>query len=93
MDDVKKKATEKRQPTATPCLCAALRQASRAVTRIYDAELRETGLRSTQHLLLRQLGRAGEVRQCDLGEIAALDETTLTRSLRLLRQHRHGVLH
>ena len=47
------------RPTATPCLCAALRQASRAVTRIYDAELRGTGLRSTQHSLLRLLGRVG----------------------------------
>jgi DNA-binding MarR family transcriptional regulator len=84
MEDVKKKATGKRQPTVTPCLCAALRQASRSVTRIYDAELRETGLRSTQHSLLRLLGRAGEVCQSDLGEMAALDETTLTRSLRIL---------
>jgi DNA-binding MarR family transcriptional regulator len=84
MADVKKKATGKRQPAVTPCLCAAWRQASRAVTRIYDAELRETGLRSTQHSVLRLLGRAGEVRQSDLGELAALDETTLTRSLRRL---------
>jgi len=69
-----------------PCLCAALRQASRAVTRIYDAELRESGLRSTQHALLRLLARTGEVRQGDLGELASLDETTLTRGLRLLEQ-------
>jgi DNA-binding MarR family transcriptional regulator len=87
MEDVKKQAKEKRQLTATPCLCAALRQACRAVTRIYDAELRETGLRSTQHSLLRLLGRVGEVRQGDLGEMAALDETTLTRSLRLLQKN------
>jgi DNA-binding MarR family transcriptional regulator len=87
MEDVKKKATEVRQPTATPCLCAAVRQASRALTKIYDAELRPTGLRSTQHCLLRLLGRAGEVRQSDLGEMAALDETTLTRSLRLLQKN------
>lgn len=69
-----------------PCLCAALRQASRAVTRIYDAELRETGLRSTQHAVLRLLARTGEVRQGDLGELASLDETTLTRGLRLLEE-------
>jgi DNA-binding MarR family transcriptional regulator len=52
------------------------------VTRIYDAELRGTGLRSTQHSLLRLLDRVGEVRQGDLGEMASLDETTLTRTLR-----------
>jgi DNA-binding MarR family transcriptional regulator len=86
MEDVNQKATGKHQPIATPCLCAALRQASRAVTRIYDAELRGTGLRSTQHSLLRLLGRVGEVRQGDLGEMAALDETTLTRNLRPLEK-------
>lgn len=68
------------------CLCAALRQASRAVTRVYDAELRQAGLRSTQLFLLWRLDRAGEVRQGDLGAMAALDETTLTRNLRPLEK-------
>lgn len=86
MEDVTRKATGKHQPITTPCLCAALRQASRAVTRVYDVELRGTGLRSTQHSLLRLLGRSGEVRQGDLGEMASLDETTLTRSLRPLQK-------
>ena len=48
MGDVNQKATGKPQPTPTPCLCTALRQASRAVTRIHDAELRGAGLRSVQ---------------------------------------------
>ena len=56
------------------------------MTRIYDAELRGTGLRSTQHSLLRLLDRVGEVRQGDLGEMASLDETTLTRNLRPLQK-------
>ena len=86
MEDVNQQAVEKRQPTATPCLGAALQQADRAVTRIYDAELRGTGLRVTQHSLLRLLGRSGEVSQGDLGEMASLDETTLTRSLRPLQK-------
>ena len=87
MEDVNPKTTGKPEPIATPCLCAALRQASRAVTRIYDAELRGVGLRSTQHSLLRLLARAGEVRKGDLGEMATLDETTLTRSLPPLRKN------
>src|SRR5262249_2244961 len=76
--------TEKLEPIATQCLCAALRQASRAVTRLYDDELRDSGLRTTQHAVLRLLDRVGEVRKGDLGEMGSLDETTLTRSLRLL---------
>jgi DNA-binding MarR family transcriptional regulator len=86
MEDVKQPRAARPRPTPTPCLCAALRQASRAVTRIYDAELRGTGLRSTQHSLLRLLDRVGEVRQGDLGEMASLDETTLTRTLRPLQK-------
>jgi DNA-binding MarR family transcriptional regulator len=76
--------TEPHKPNATPCLCNALRQASRAVSRLYDEELRGVGLRTTQYSLLRHLGRAGEVRQRDLGSLTSLDETTLTRNLRPL---------
>jgi DNA-binding MarR family transcriptional regulator len=68
----------------TPCLCLALRQASRAVSRFYDGELRSVGLRTTQFSLLRLLLRYGEVRQRDLGELTLHDETTLTRNLRPL---------
>ncbi len=71
------------QATA-PCLCNALRQASRAVSRLYDDELRGVGLRTTQYSLLRTLARAGQLRQGDLSELTSLDETTLTRNLRPL---------
>jgi DNA-binding MarR family transcriptional regulator len=69
---------------ASPCLCNALRQASRAVSRLYDDELRSLGLRTTQYSLLRHLRHAGAVRQRDLGGLTSLDETTLTRNLRPL---------
>jgi DNA-binding MarR family transcriptional regulator len=69
---------------ASPCLCNALRQASRAVSRLYDEELRGFGLRTTQYSLLRYLKHFGEVRQRDLGQRTSLDETTLTRNLRPL---------
>jgi DNA-binding MarR family transcriptional regulator len=77
-------SSERPKPAATPCLCNALRQATRAVSRIYDEELREVGLRTTQYSLLRRLRRAGEARQRDLGGLTSLDETTLTRNLRPL---------
>src|SRR5262249_51075380 len=40
-------SVEKPQPVPTPCFCNALRQASRAVSRLYDEELRGVGLRTT----------------------------------------------
>jgi DNA-binding MarR family transcriptional regulator len=68
----------------SPCLCNALRQASRAVSRLYDEELRGVGLRTTQYSLLQVLARAGQVQQGDLSGLTSLDETTLTRNLRPL---------
>src|SRR6266446_3812170 len=72
------------RPATTPCLCDALHQATRAVSRLYDEELREVGLRTTQYALLAWLRFAGEVRQRDLGKLTSLNETTLTRNLRPL---------
>jgi DNA-binding MarR family transcriptional regulator len=66
------------------CLCGALRQASRAVSRLYDEELRGVGLRTTQYTLLRVLAKVGASRQTELSEAASLDQTTLTRNLRPL---------
>src|SRR5215469_9116910 len=76
-------STEFHRPT-TPCLCNALRQASRAVSRLYDEELRGVGLRTTQYSLLRYLQHFSALRQRDLGAATSLDETTLTRTLRPL---------
>jgi DNA-binding MarR family transcriptional regulator len=77
-------SAEKKHPVGVPCLCLALRQASRAVSRLYDEELRGIGLRTTQYSLLQLLRRSGEVRQRDLAELTLHDETSLTRSLRPL---------
>jgi DNA-binding MarR family transcriptional regulator len=71
-----------------PCLCGALRQASRSVSRLYDEELRGVGLRTTQYSLLCVLARAGPVRQGELSGLTSLDETTLTRNLRPLLDSR-----
>ena len=77
-------STDRHQLAATACLCNALRQASRAVSRLYDEELRSVGLRTTQLSLLHHLAQAGQVRQGDLVGLTHLEETTLTRNLRPL---------
>lgn len=85
MSQSKRDRVERPGATAgAPCLCYVLRKATRAVTRLYDEELRGTNLRVTQFSLLSFLGRSGEIRQGDLGERTFLDGTTLTRSLRPL---------
>ena len=74
-------------PPPLPCACASMRRAARAVTQLYDAALRSTGLRITQFTLLQALERAGgPMTQGALGELLALDSTTLSRTLRPLQQ-------
>ena len=77
-------SAKRHKPAPTGCFCNALRQASRAVSRLYDEELRGVGLRTTQYSLLHHLARAGQVRQGDLVGLTHLEETTLTRNLRPL---------
>lgn len=67
-----------------PCACANLRRTARAVTKMYNYELRSTGLELTQLTLLMTLDKAGELTQGDLGKVLALDTTSLTRMLRPL---------
>src|SRR5579863_6455806 len=69
-----------------PCLCASFRRASRVLTQHYDAALRPLGLRGTQFTLLEALSLAGEVSQGTLGEILAIDSTTLTRTLAIMER-------
>ena len=68
-------------------MCASFRRASRALTQHYDEALRPLGLRSTQFTILQALSLTGEVSQGKLGEILALDSTTLTRTLDIMIGH------
>src|SRR5882724_799407 len=68
-----------------PCACQNLRRLSRVVTRIYDQELRRVGLEITQFGLLTALAAVGEANQKRLSAGFAMDSTTLTRTLGLLR--------
>jgi DNA-binding MarR family transcriptional regulator len=68
------------------CMCATVRRASRALTQLYDETLRPLGLRATQFTILQALSRTGELSQGDLGQILAMDSTTLTRTLRIMRR-------
>ena len=69
------------------CTCANLRRAARAVSRLYSRELLPDGIEITQFTLLMALDQAGEIAQGKLGEILALDSTSLTRTLKLLKDH------
>jgi DNA-binding MarR family transcriptional regulator len=68
------------------CMCAGIRRTTRALTQLYEQTFRPLGLRASQFTILQVLSRAGEVSQGQLGDILALDSTTLTRTLKIMRQ-------
>lgn len=68
--------------------CAAFnfRRTARAVTRLYDLGLEPSGIRSTQFAILTAIAKFQPVAISSIGHILLLDQTTLTRSLRLLEK-------
>jgi DNA-binding MarR family transcriptional regulator len=53
---------------------------------MYEDALRPLQLRITQFTIMQALSLAGEVTQGRLGEILAMDSTTLTRTLQIMRK-------
>jgi DNA-binding MarR family transcriptional regulator len=68
------------------CLCKRTRAAARAITRVYDDELRETGLRPSQVEDLVTVAANSELSITALAEELGMDRTTLTRNLRPLEK-------
>ncbi len=73
---------------AAECLCFRARRVSRALTRLYDEELRPLGIQATQLTLLNAVALSGETgaRVSALAEFLAMDGTTLSRNLRPLER-------
>ncbi len=67
-------------------MCGSFRRTARALTQMYEESLRPLGLRATQFTILQGLARAGEVSQGQLGEMLAMDSTSLTRTLAIMRR-------
>jgi DNA-binding MarR family transcriptional regulator len=53
---------------------------------MYEDALRPLQLRITQFTIMQALSLAGEVTQGQLGEILAMDSTSLTRTLKIMRR-------
>jgi DNA-binding MarR family transcriptional regulator len=68
------------------CLCKRTRAAARAITRLYDEELRSTGFRPSQLEVLVTVAAKSELSISALAEELGMDRTTLTRNLRPLEK-------
>jgi DNA-binding MarR family transcriptional regulator len=73
------------QELVRACAVMNFRQVTRVVTAHFDDALRPAGLRATQLNLLVLIEGAFAVTVTDLAGILAMDRTTLTRNLKLLR--------
>jgi DNA-binding MarR family transcriptional regulator len=68
------------------CNCAALRQAARRVTRLYDDALAPTGLGVNQFSILARLSLVGPSTIQDLARLLVMDRSTLGHLLRPLEK-------
>ncbi|WP_397448211.1 MarR family winged helix-turn-helix transcriptional regulator [Pseudomonas sp. NA-150] len=68
----------------TDCYCTQFRRAANSLTSIYDRALKPVGLKITQFSMLRALERLGSATFTEMAKEAALDKTTISRSLKLL---------
>ncbi len=82
------RAQEPRQDVLTElgCACATARRVARLLTQVYDRHLRIVGLEAPQFALLMALDSVGPAPQGSLGQRHAMDKTTVSRNIGLLRR-------
>ena len=66
------------------CLCASTRHAARLLTRVYEESLAQADVTPAQFELLGTIAARPGLPQTKLAEALGLDQTTLSRNLRLL---------
>ena len=68
------------------CASFNFRRTARAVTRVYDLALQDSGIRSTQFAILVGIAKKQPLSIGALADLLIIDRTTLTRSLGLLEK-------
>jgi DNA-binding MarR family transcriptional regulator len=75
------------KPIRLPCYCGSLRQASRALTQLYDRALRPSGVKITQFGILRLLAARPGLTTGQMASALVMDSTTLTRTLKIIESN------
>ena len=68
------------------CLAGNLREAARAVSRLYDAHLTDAGLRITQVSVLAQIDRLAQPSPTELSTALGLDRSSVARELQTMER-------
>lgn len=69
-----------------PCMCAVIRKTGRLLTKRYDYYLKPSGLKITQFSMLANIERNAGITVSKLAELLVMDQTTVTRNLRVLEK-------
>lgn len=77
---------KKFRPRGFDCLCGNVRMAARALTSVYDEHLKPSGLRSTQLAVLWAVVAVGDGTVGKIAKTIAMDDSSLTRTLKLLER-------
>ena len=64
------------------CSCTTLRKATRRISQLYDTALAPSGLKTTQHAILAQIGRSEPTTVGELAGALVMDSGALAHTLR-----------
>lgn len=84
--DITRPENDPSEASRYPCLCAVVRKTGRILTRQYDHHLKPSGLRITQYSMLANIVRNPGITVSDLANLLAMDQTTVSRNLRVLEK-------
>jgi DNA-binding MarR family transcriptional regulator len=70
------------------CLCATVRRAGRLLTRRYEDALRPAGINVSQYELMMTVRAAQPIGQAALATLLDIDQTTLSRNIKVLLRER-----
>src|SRR5687767_4174226 len=68
------------------CVCFNLRRVTRAVTQLFDSEMRRYGIRPTQGTILLALNAKESWTMAELSDCLGLERTSLVRNLQPLQR-------
>lgn len=75
------------------CLNANLRKINRIVSKAYNEVIQDSDLKGTQFSLLYAISTLGELTIGEISEFLVMDQTTVTRSIQLLRDKGFVTVH
>lgn len=70
------------EAAVTGCIVTRVRRLSRIITRLYDYDLKDTGITASQFILLTQIAREDGVAAVTIGRTLDIEKSTLSRNLK-----------